>query len=90
MPFCYRHSLSLALGLCFLTTEIVLDEDTAVWPLSTDLIDKFFFSTFMISLEENYINKLMVSIVSELKLLMSLINGSVPDGPQGSWERCSV
>lgn len=88
-PFCYPHSLSLALGLSVLTTDRVLDEDTAVWPLSTDLTDKpFFFSTFMISLAENYINKLTFSIISELKL-MSLINRSPLDGLQGCWARCS-
>lgn len=42
LPFCYPHSLSLALGV-LLNTAIALHEDTAAWPLSTDLFDEFFF-----------------------------------------------
>lgn len=58
-----RHCVLLWVGV--LSTGVLLGQGSDVWPLSTDLINTFLFY-FYHSLKENYINKLIVSIVSGL------------------------
>lgn len=58
-----HHSVLLWVGV--LSRRVLLGQSTDVWPLSTDLINTFLFY-FYDSLKENYINKLIMSIVSRL------------------------